>query len=330
MTAVLALRNEPFDRICGEWAGLVAQTPGAMPFVTPAWQRVWLDHFQGGRELRILTGRDGERLVGVAPFLCDGARAEFVGHYSICDYLDVLVAPGFEAPFFASVLESLAEAGAKELDLRGLRASSPSLEAMLTAAPAAGFRAVREDEALSPSVELPDTWDEYLGSLSKKDRHELRRKLRRLESGGGEVALRVVTEPDEASTMLDTLFHLMRISSHHKEEFLDRPGMEAFFREMTRVMASESMLRFYFLTFDGQAVASVLNFDLGGTLYMYNSGYDPEYAHYAVGLMSKTLLIRDAIETGRTCVDFLRGDENYKYDLGGKDQQVSRVLLSRD
>ena len=329
MTA-LTIHNEPFDRICGEWAGLVQQAPTAIPFVTPAWQRVWLDHFQGERELRILTARDGERLVGVAPFLCDGERAEFVGHYSICDYLDVVVTPGFEAQFFASILETLAAAGAKSLDLRGLRASSPSLAALLDAAPAAGFRAEREDEAHSPSVELPATWDDYLGALSKKDRHEMRRKLRRLESAGGVVELKVVTEAAEASTMLDTLFHLMRISSHHKEEFLDRPGMESFFREMTHVMASEGMLRFYFLTFDGQAVASVLNFDLGGTLYMYNSGYDPEYAHYAVGLMSKTLLIREAIESGRSCVDFLRGDESYKYDLGGKDQQVYRVVLTKE
>ena len=121
----------------------------------------------------------------------------------------------------------------------------------------------------------------------------------------------------------------MRISSHHKEEFLDRPGMEAFFREMTATMAAEGMLRFYFLTFDGEAVASVLNFDLGGQLYMYNSGYDPAYSHYAVGLMSKTLLIKDAIENGRRCVDFLRGDESYKYDLGGKDQQVYRLVLTK-
>jgi CelD/BcsL family acetyltransferase involved in cellulose biosynthesis len=62
---------------------------------------------------------------------------------------------------------------------------------------------------------------------------------------------------------------------------------------------------------------------------MYNSGYDPDYSHYAVGLMSKTLLIKDAIEQGRTCVDFLRGDESYKYDLGGKNQQVYRIVLKK-
>ena len=325
----LSVHDEQFDRVSGEWAGLIAQTPDPLPFVTPTWQRVWLDHFQAGRRLRLLTARDGERLIGVAPFISDDGRAEFVGHYSICDYMDAVVTPGFERSFFASILGELADEGVTTIDLRGLRASSPTLEAVIEAAPAGGFAATREEEALSPGVHLPGTWDEYLNRLSKKDRHELRRKLRRLDSAGGDVTLRVVTDAAEAATELDTLFHLMRISSHHKEEFLDRPGMETFFREMTSTMAAEGMLRFYFLTFDGEAVASVLNFDLGGQLYMYNSGYDPAYSHYAVGLMSKTLLIKDAIENGRQCVDFLRGDENYKYDLGGKDQQVYRVVLTK-
>ncbi len=323
------MRDEPFEQVSGEWSGLVAQCAAPVPFVTPAWQRVWLAHFLGDRTLRILTARDGERLIGLAPFIVDGPRAELVGHYSICDYMDVVVTPGFEPGFYASLFERLASDGITQIEMRGIRASSPTSVTAAQAAVPFGYAAAREEEALSPAVELPGTWDEYLGMLSKKDRHELRRKLRRLDSAGGAVELRVVTEPAEAEAMLDTLFHLMRISSHHKEEFLDRPGMEPYFREMTSTMAAEGMLRFYFLTFDGQAVASVLNFDLGGRLYMYNSGYDPEYSHYGVGLMSKTLLIKDAIEQGRSCVDFLRGDEAYKYDLGGKDQQVYRIVLTK-
>ncbi|MBF6599050.1 MAG: GNAT family N-acetyltransferase [Dehalococcoidia bacterium] len=327
MTA-LEVRDEPFDQVRGEWTGLLATVPAPVPFVTPAWQRVWLDHFQGARTLQLLTARDGERLIGVAPLLVEGDRAELVGHYSICDYMDVVVTPGFEQQFFASLLARLADAGVHTLTLRGIRQWSAALGAVAAAAPAAGFACARDDEALSPSVELPGSWDEYLARLSKKDRHELRRKLRRLDSGGT-VDLRVVTEPAEAFELLDTLFHLMRISSHHKEEFLARPGMEPFFREMVPAMAHERMLRFYLLTLDGQPVASVLNFDLAGVLYMYNSGYDPQYAHYGVGLMSKALLLRDAVENGRSCVDFLRGDEAYKYDLGGTDQQVYQLTLTR-
>ncbi|TAK63663.1 MAG: GNAT family N-acetyltransferase, partial [Dehalococcoidia bacterium] len=287
------------------------------------------DHFQGERQLQILTARDGERLIGVAPFLRDGASAEFVGHYSICDYMDAVVTPGFEAAFFAPIFERLAADGAMTIDLRGLRASSPTIAGALAAAEALGYAGRQEEEALSPCVGLPPTWEEYVGSLSKKDRHELRRKLRRLGDAGGAVELKVVTEADEASGLLDTLFQLMRLSSHLKEEFLERPNMQAFFRAMVPAMAVEGMLRLYVLTFDAVPVASVLNFDLGGTLYMYNSGYDPEYSHFAVGLMSKALLLKDAIENGRTCVDFLRGDEAYKYDLGGKDQQVFRVVLTK-
>ncbi|MEX2245794.1 MAG: GNAT family N-acetyltransferase [Dehalococcoidia bacterium] len=325
----LAAHVEDFDRVCGEWSGLLAQLPAPIPFVTPAWQRVWLEHFRAGREVCVLTARDGERLVGVAPLLRDGDRAEFVGHYSICDYMDAAVTPGFERAFFPVVFARLAADGVRTVELRGLHAASSSLEAIPAAAESAGFRVEREQEALAPSIDLPPSWEEYLGLLSKKDRHELRRKLRRIDSVGGNVELKVVTAPDEASALLDTFFHLMRLSSHHKEEFLQRPGMEAFFREMTAVMAAEGMVRFYVLTFDGQAVAAVMNFDVGGRLYMYNSGYDPAYAHYAVGLMSKALLIRDAIENGRTCVDFLRGDESYKYDLGGKDREVYRLVLTR-
>jgi CelD/BcsL family acetyltransferase involved in cellulose biosynthesis len=324
----LAVNDEPFEAVAPEWSELVSNAPNPMPFSTPEWQRVWLRHFQGERTVRVLSVRDGERLVGVAPLLLDGAGAQLVGHYSICDYMDAVVAQGYEQEFFPLVLERLARDGVTSLEMRGIRQWSSTLECTCSCAAAAGYAVQREEEALSPSVELPGDWEAYLGQLSKKDRHELRRKLRRLMSAGG-VELQVVTSADEATEKLDTLFHLMRISSHHKEEFLDRPGMEAFFRDVTRTMAEAGMLRFYFLTFDGQPVASVINFDIGGVLYMYNSGYDPDYAHYAVGLMSKALLVKDAIENGRTCVDFLRGDESYKYDLGGKDQQVYRLVLTK-
>jgi CelD/BcsL family acetyltransferase involved in cellulose biosynthesis len=281
----------------------------------------------------VFTARDGDaqsgRVTGVVPLLIDGAKATFVGHHSICDYMDAAIEPGCERDVWHAVLQQLADGAITELDLRGLLESSPTLAAIEAAAPAAGYNVQREDEAISPNCELPASWDDYLNRLSKKDRHEMRRKMRRLDSAGGDVQFRIITTADDAAAQLERLFELMRISNHHKEEFLDRPGMTAFFREMTSVMANAGMLRLYVLTFDSEAVAMVLNFDLGGRLYMYNSGYDPQYSHYAVGLMSKALLLQDAIEQGRTAVDFMRGDEAYKYDLGARDRKVHRLVLTR-
>jgi hypothetical protein len=130
VTAPLAVHDEPFDRVRGEWTGLLQQMEEPVPFVTPAWQKLWLDQFLDGRTLRVLTARDGERLIGVAPLIADGDRVEFVGHYSICDYMDVAVTPGFERAFFTSIFAQLCDDGVRGADLRGVRANSPSCDAI--------------------------------------------------------------------------------------------------------------------------------------------------------------------------------------------------------
>jgi CelD/BcsL family acetyltransferase involved in cellulose biosynthesis len=328
-TAALAVRDEPFDAVQAEWSSLLQCLPEQIPFVSPVFQQCWLEHFQGERTVRAYTARDNGRLVGVAPMIFDGASGGFVGHHSICDYMDVAIEPGAEHTAWPLLLERIADDGATELDLRGLLESSPTIEAACAAAPNAGWHVERHDEAISPGVDLPASWDDYLGRLSKKDRHEMRRKMRRLSTAGGEVTFRVVTDGAEGQALLERFFHLMRISNHHKEEFLARPGMQEFFHDIVGRMANAGMLRFHWLDFEGLPVAGVLNFDLGGRLYMYNSGYDTEYASMAIGLMSKALLIEEAITSGRTFVDFMRGDESYKYDLGGKDRKVVRLVLTR-
>jgi len=60
-------------------------------------------------------------------------------------------------------------------------------------------------------------------------------------------------------------------------------------------------------------------FDYNGKVYLFNSGYDPEYSILSVGLLSKLLSIKDSIERGRKCYDFLKGAEEYKYRLKGRE-----------
>jgi len=53
----LAINDEPFDAVAAEWSELLAQSPNAMPFATPQWQRVWLRHFQTDPPLGVPTAR---------------------------------------------------------------------------------------------------------------------------------------------------------------------------------------------------------------------------------------------------------------------------------
>jgi CelD/BcsL family acetyltransferase involved in cellulose biosynthesis len=107
------------------------------------------------------------------------------------------------------------------------------------------------------------------------------------------------------------------------------PEMEVFFRRMASAMAAEGLVRLFMLRINGRPAASVLCFDAGSHLYLYNSGYDPEFSSLSVGLVSKALCLQWAIENGMSGLDFLRGDEPYKYDMGAKDQEIYRIRLSR-
>ena len=75
--------------------------------------------------------------------------------------------------------------------------------------------------------------------------------------------------------------------------------------------------------------AAVLCFDAGSCLYLYNSGYDPSLAGLSVGLVSKAQCVVWAIENRKQCLDFLRGNEPYKYDLGAVDRQIFTITVRR-
>ena len=266
-------------------------------------------------------------LLGVAPLLREDGRLSLVGHYSICDYMDFVLEPDCSDQVVGALFDAILEEDWSELELRGLREGSLTLAELPALAEAAGLAVEREEEAVAPRVELPASWDEYLASLSKKDRHELRRKLRRL-ADVGEPELRAYTSPQDVESRLPQLLRFMVESRTDKAAFMSEQ-MGRFFHRMVPAMAEEGLIRLYELELSGRPVASILCFDQGGQLFLYNSGYDPQYASQSVGLLSKALCLRDAIDSGYRCFDMLRGHEPYKYHLGGQDQTIYRCVIRR-
>ena len=69
-------------------------------------------------------------------------------------------------------------------------------------------------------------------------------------------------------------------------------------------------------------------FDYNGSIYLYNSGYDPAYTSLSAGLICKILAIKASIEQGKKRFDFLKGSEFYKYHLGGKEVPLYRCQIT--
>jgi CelD/BcsL family acetyltransferase involved in cellulose biosynthesis len=115
----------------------------------------------------------------------------------------------------------------------------------------------------------------------------------------------------------------MAASHPAKAKFLEDPQNMAFFRAIAPITAACGWLQLTFLTVDGVPAAGYLNFDYNNRILVYNSGLLPEgYAHLSPGIVLLTYNIRYAIEHGRKAFDFLRGNEEYKYRMGGVDQPV--------
>lgn len=290
-------------------------------FVLPWWLKVWRQSFGSTEELHLLAVRDAGNVIGFAPLLKRGPAASFVGSSDVCDYLDFIVAPGREQDFFEALLPHLGQEGVSRLDLRPLRPDSAAMSVLADMARGLGHRVSCRQEDVSLELDLPATWEEYLGALDGKQRHELRRKMRKLEAAG-DFAFRMVEGGAAAGSAFDAFLKLFRESRTDKATFLTAP-MESFFRALADASAEAAVLRLGLLELDRLVVAAVMCFDYNEELYLYNSGFDSQYKALSVGLLSKALCIKDSIERKKKRFNFLKGDEEYKYHLGGREVPIS-------
>jgi CelD/BcsL family acetyltransferase involved in cellulose biosynthesis len=328
--ALPTISVEPLQDLASEWIALWGQVPGATPFNHPAWQTVWLRH--RGEESHapasgplFLAVRADAQLLGVAA-LDPGQRiATQTGDPNVSDYAFPLALPGLEHAVAAGIVEWLIEDLTAGLDLWGVPADCPMRRAFIAASERFGWTYAEEPESICPRVELPGDFEAYVASLPKKDRHELRRKLRNLHAAG-EVSFESVTGAEAILARFDRFLELMRISRSDKDEFLT-PEREAFFRDLAQTFGELGIARLGTLLLDGREAAMIFYFEDDTTSYLYNSGYAPEHSHLAVGLLSKALAIQDAIARGRKVFDFLRGEEEYKRRLGGVPRQLLTLRL---
>lgn len=311
------------------WNGLLDRSRLPAVFLTWQWQTEWSQAFTAERPIQILAATDAAgTLAGLLPLYEDGPeRQRILGGVDVSDYLDLIAPDGGEAEVWTALLQHRSSQ-AVAWDLHGIRSASPTATLLPELAPAHGLTASVEREDRCPVLALPKSWDEYLARLSGKDRHELRRKIRRLERelpGASTSSHATVAGWDEAMTRFLTLHRLSKVG---KARFMDE-RMERFFRSATARLAAAGWARLWFLEFEGAAVAAFLCLEYGGSVGLYNSGFDPARAALAPGIVLLAHVIRDAIDRGFPVFDFLRGEEPYKYGFGPSPEDVLNVRVAR-
>ena len=368
-TALRAVRRPFTDFARGTWDALAARNPAATPFSAWAFQRAWWDAYGGNahEEVLALIAADapaGADPVAIVPLMhrheveesdalthttmrhAGGAnltpvpptaKAIFFGASYHADYATVLASPADLPRVAAAVAAYLAGPDCGEwdvVDLRRLRCADPTGETLAAALGAIemanDWTLNLEREDVCPVVTFPDgvDMDGYLSTLGKKQRHEIRRKVRRAEANG-EIRLDDSADPlADLEAFID--LHQRRWGADGL--FPPTPGGDqsrVLFQRMFELFGTDGPLRLAFLSVGGRRIAAGIHFLSGDKLLYYNAGVDPDARELSPGVLMVHAYVARALEDGIRQLDFLRGNESYKYDWGGVDEPIQRLLVRR-
>jgi CelD/BcsL family acetyltransferase involved in cellulose biosynthesis len=295
------------------------------PFILPEWLDVWWRVFGSDFKPYIRAIFQSDEPIGIAPLMTKNGTAYFMGSTDVCDYQDFIISNDKEKDFFATLLEDLKQNGIKQLDLKHIRPDSTVMKVLFTLAENRKHKTISEQEAVSFEMDLPSSFEEYLNLLTSKQRHEVRRKMRRL-SEEGNIVYRTIDKGEKLTSVLETFFKMFVESRQDKAEFMTEE-MKDYFQQLTIAMSNIGLLKLEVLELDDKPIAEIMCFDYNDCIYLYNSGYDPQYVSLSAGLLSKVYAIKDDIKKGKKKFDFLKGAETYKGHLGGKEVPLYRCRI---
>lgn len=311
------------ESLLPEWDALFEACPQAAPFQSPQWLIPWYMHLGTGEPF-VLALRNGGTLSGVAPLTLNGGELSFMGA-GISDYLDFLIRPGLEREVAAAIMEHLARRSGiwRRCSLQELKPGS----AVFSIGMPPGMKGeVRE---LEPClyIELPATVDEFAERYWTNRKTGSSRNRARLERSG---LLTIETAAlDRLDGFMESFFtlHARRWASLGLPGVLNGPEIRSFHIDAAKGLLRKGMLRLYRMRYSGQDMAALYCLLRGKTVYTYLSGFDPALSKFSPGAHILKHAVEDSIRSGATMLDFLRGQEGYKYTWGPKEERNMSMVL---
>lgn len=309
------------------WDDLLQRSYDNRLFYSSAWHRIWWNRFGGGAA-RILTLDEGLGIRAILPLQERNGILSLLGDHNVSDYMDALAERADASALLAELWHcALTGLSWDRIELRHVPAASPLLRVLQEEAEHLGHRVEIEPDEVCPVALLCSSWDGYLQMLSKKQRHEIRRKLRRMEEGAT-VEWRTSAAFQDLERDLPVFFALHEASAREKAGFMTAP-MRAYFCDLAQDLLERGMLRLSILSRDGVDIAASMSFLYRDRWLLYNSGYDPTHSAVSPGIGSVAFAMQDAIAEEAVAFDFLSGDEPYKYHFGATNTHTSRVTVLR-
>jgi len=334
--------SEAFKELESEWRAI--ESCAGTPFATWDWAVAWWAQLREEKlgvtdSLSIRTIRTRERrLVGVAPMLisrrpsvgpiCVRQLQFFGADPNITEQRGLLALPEFRAEAYRALLghalqhssawDSVLLSGVPlDLELGGLERS-------------ADFEWL--GETADYTLALPGSWEAFRAGLPRNIKESLRKCYNSLKRDGLDFRMEVADRVDAVDPALARFFELhaaraqLRDTVVHNDAFAT-PEAREFLRDVCRRFAARDALRIFQLLIGGKVVAVRIGFIAGETLYLYYSGYDPEFAHYSVMTTTVAEAIQYGIKHGFSRINLSTGKDVSKARWDPTERVTRQALL---
>jgi CelD/BcsL family acetyltransferase involved in cellulose biosynthesis len=308
VAGIAALRTE-YDR-------LSRVTSNALPFALHEWHVAWCEHFLNcnpriqEEALFYVVRNLKQECVAIIPFvICKRTlgplkivSVNFLGaDPAITEIRTPLIEPGYEKITAHAVQDHLAKEGAWDwVDWTDISdAFANSLDT----------RQLHWQPGLSCYVlDLPSTWPEFQSGLKRNIRESLRHCYNSLKRDGHRFECVVIDRLEDIADALDEFLrlHVMRANYRtsvvHPDRFSSKASRD-FLYSVCRQLAARGAVRIFQLRIDSKIIATRIGFVVGDSLYLYYSGFDPQWARYSVMTTTVAEAIKYAIVQGLATVN---------------------------
>jgi CelD/BcsL family acetyltransferase involved in cellulose biosynthesis len=295
-----------------EWVELESSARVKLPFRTYAWNAAWWQTMAESKvavsdrlDLRVVRDASTGALVGVAPMVLTSmpsvgplqikALQFFGADPNITEIRGMVCADDDQGAVVAALRNELRKEreGWDWIAWEGL-VDGPCAD--LDRASDVRFREATESYVLP----LGASWDELRRQASRNLKESLRHCYNSLRRDSLSHELQVAQSWPEVELALPLFFRMhsaRSVLSGHTDVFAS-PCSRAFLREVCRSFCARDQMRVFVLNVRGVPVAMRLGFAVGGSLYLYYSGYEPAYARYGVMTTCLAETLRYAIDRG--------------------------------
>ena len=305
-----------------EWLALEESAQVQLPFRTFAWNVAWWRTLREDKlivrdslELRTVREAFTGKLVGIAPLLLTtmpgrgplrARELQFFGaDPNITEVRGIVCAASDEAEVLTALRRDLLE-HADDWDWIAWE----GLAAAESEEPPKGLR--WRGETPNYMLRLDTSWTALRSRASRNLKESLRKCYNSLKRDSLTYELHTASTWTEIEPQLELFFQLhtarANLQTQHPDVFLASKS-RAFLRDVAYTFCQRGQMRVFVLHVGQDKVAIRLGFAIGGSLYLYYSGFDPAFSRYSVMTTCLAETIQYAIDQGFAWVDLSTGTD---------------------